>query len=116
MRRIMGLHLICAHKADDLVPPTLIISTCIESLLPQELLALTRHPAASWAIKAIIAGPTTPPRSRRSLPPCDGSTVRERHQRLHQRLSGRALLGGGGPIFRSMLGIPGCAWAKMTGD
>ena len=44
------------------------MSTCIESLPPQELLALTRHPAASGVLDTIIEGPTiTVTRSRRSF-------------------------------------------------
>ncbi|KAI9449635.1 ARM repeat-containing protein [Lactarius psammicola] len=39
----------------------------IESLQPQELLALTYHPAGSRVPDAIIDGATTPPRARRSL-------------------------------------------------
>jgi nucleolar protein 9 len=42
--------------------------TCsVESLPPQELLALTHHPAASRVLDAIIDGPTIPHRSRRAL-------------------------------------------------
>ena len=61
MRRIMCSYLIGTHKADDLVPPTLIMSTCIETLPPQELLALTRHPAASRVLDTIIDGTAIPP-------------------------------------------------------
>ena len=42
-------------------------SYSIESLQPQELLALTHHPAGSRVLDAIIDGATTPPRARRSL-------------------------------------------------
>ncbi|KAH9991427.1 armadillo-type protein [Russula vinacea] len=44
-----------------------LVLNSIESLPSQELLALTRHPAASRVLDAIIDGPTIPPRSRRAL-------------------------------------------------
>ncbi|KAN0124268.1 hypothetical protein V8E52_001917, partial [Russula decolorans] len=36
--------------------------------MPQELLALIHHPAASRILDAIVDGPTIPPRPRRALP------------------------------------------------
>ena len=48
-------------------PPNRLCPRSIESLPSQELLALTRHPAASRVLDAIIDGPTIPPRSRRAL-------------------------------------------------
>jgi hypothetical protein len=38
------------------------------------------------------------------------------YRRPHRCPSRRALLGRGGTIFQSMLGIPGFAWAQMTDD
>ncbi|KAH9059317.1 armadillo-type protein [Lactarius vividus] len=53
------LHLHAPHNA--------LVLDSIESLQPQELLALTHHPAGSRVLDAIIDGATTPPRARRSL-------------------------------------------------
>ncbi|KAH9175142.1 ARM repeat-containing protein [Lactarius sanguifluus] len=53
------LHLHAPHNA--------LVLDSIESLQPQELLALTHHPAGSRVLDAVIDGATTPPRARRSL-------------------------------------------------
>ncbi|KAF8270863.1 armadillo-type protein [Lactarius quietus] len=53
------LHLHAPHNA--------LVLDSIESLEPQELLALTHHPASSRVLDAIIDGTTTPPRARRTL-------------------------------------------------
>ena len=90
------------------------MSTCIDSLPPQELLALTRHPAASGVLDTVIEGPTI--NSIAAFLPCDRSTARGRYRRPHWGPSLRVLLGAGRPIFSSILRILSCAWAQMTDD
>ncbi|KAH9991655.1 ARM repeat-containing protein [Russula compacta] len=48
-------------------PHNALVLDSIQSLPPQELIALIHHPAASRVIDAIIDGPTIPHRSRRAL-------------------------------------------------
>lgn len=67
MRRIMRSYLKGSHKAYDLMPDSDYAPRSIESLASQELLALTRHPAASRVLDAVIDGLTIPHRSRRAL-------------------------------------------------
>lgn len=57
----------CVHGSDYIPLDSDFCSRSIQSLPPQELIALTHHPAASRVIDGIIDGPTIPHRSRRAV-------------------------------------------------